>query len=259
MSTEQAAEHEERRLSPADVQNVRFTRGSMMRPGYTEVEVDRFLARVAQELARSIAERAELRDEAHALRDEVHALREQLVGATEVEVAAPEPPSDQAVRILASAQQTADAYVAEAEEFSRQMTAEARHQYEELTRQARENAGGIIQAAQEAAAKVGRGHGTPASSPEQATSEELQEQIAYLRAFGQATRTQLRAYLEALLADVEKEWGRADPAAVPLEPFRTPAQRSDTGAVERTGTTFVGNTAGEAAEVDVATAGARSS
>jgi DivIVA domain-containing protein len=253
MSTEQAPAPDERRLSPTDVQNVRFTRGSMMRPGYAEVEVDRFLARVAHELARSIQERAELRDQ-------VHAMREQLAGA---EAATPEPPSDQAVRILASAQQTADAYVAEAEEFSRQMTTEARHQYEELTRQARENAGGIIQAAQEAAAKVGRGHAIPsaAAAPDEATAQALQEQIAYLRAFGQATRTQLRAYLEALLADVEREWGAADPAAaVPQEPYRTPAQRSDSGPADRTPATFVGNTAAESADVDdVATAGARSS
>jgi DivIVA domain-containing protein len=254
MSPEQAPEHDDRRLSPTDVQNVRFTRGSMMRPGYAEVEVDRFLARMAHELARSLAERAELRDQ-------VIALQERLEG----EEAAHQPPSDQAVRILASAQQTADAYVAEAEEFSRQMTAEARHQYEELTRQARENAGGIIQAAQEAASRVGRGSGAPAATTEQATSEELQEQIAYLRAFGQATRTQLRAYLEALLADVEKEWGRADPASLPQEPYRTPAQRSDSGPADRAPATFVGNTAGEppvAQEVTVdgvATAGARSS
>ena len=77
---------------------------------------------------------------------------------------------------------------------------------------------------------------------------------AYLRAFGQATRTQLRAYLEALLADVEREWGSADPAGVPQEPYRTPAQRSDSVPA-----TFVGNTAGESAPVDdVAAAGARS-
>ncbi len=252
MSPEQAAPVEERRLSPADVQNVRFNRGSVMRPGYAEVEVDRFLARVAQEISRSITERAELRDQ-------VHALREQLSGVQQ-ESATQVPPSDQAVRILASAQLTADNYVAEAEEFSRQMTSEARTQYEELTREARENAGAIIQAAQEAAAKVARANGSPAAAnTDQATAQQLQEQIAYLRAFGQATRTQLRAYLEALLADVEKEWGRADPAAL-QEPFRTPAQRSDSVPAERTPTTFVGNTAGETAEVeDVATAGARSS
>src|SRR3954469_17834232 len=147
MSREQAPEQDDRRLSPTDVQNVRFTRGSMMRPGYAEVEVDRFLARIAHELQRSIAERAELRDH-------LHALREQLAGAAEAAAAVPEPPSDQAVRILASAQQTADAYVAEAEEFSRQMTSEARAVYEEEVREARENAGAIIQAAQEAAARM---------------------------------------------------------------------------------------------------------
>jgi DivIVA domain-containing protein len=255
MSPEQAYANEERRLSPADVQNVRFPRGSVMRPGYLETEVDRFLARVSQELARGIAERAELRDQ-------VHALREQLAGVQQ-EQAAQAPPSDQAVRILASAQQTADNYVAEAEEFSRQMTSEARHQYEELTRQARENAGAIIQAAQEAAAKVGRGHAAGATgpvAPDEATAQQLQEQIAYLRAFGQATRTQLRAYLEALLADVEREWGAADPAGVPQEPYRTPAQRSDSGPVDRTPATFVGNSAAETVPADdVATAGARSS
>jgi DivIVA domain-containing protein len=244
MSSEQAPAIEDRRLSPTDVQNVRFTRGSMMRPGYTEVEVDRFLARVTHELQRSIAERAELRDQ-------VHLLREQLAGLAETAALVPEPPSDQAVRILASAQQTADAYVAEAEEFSRQMTAEARHQYEELTRQARENAGGIIQAAQEAAAKVGRGSGpvTAAMAPDEATAQQLQEQIAYLRAFGQATRTQLRAYLEALLADVEREWGAANPTALPQEPYRTPAQRSDSDA-DRVPATFVGNSAGDTAGPD---------
>jgi DivIVA domain-containing protein len=257
MSTDQAPAAADRRLTPTDVQNVRFTRGSMMRPGYTEVEVDRFLARVAQELSRSIAERAELRDQ-------VHGLREQLAGATSAVPATPEPPSDQAVRILASAQQTADNYVAEAEEFSRQMTSEARTQYEELTRQARENAGAIIQAAQEAAAKVGRGHGAPAggpaAAPDEVTAQQLQEQIAYLRAFGQATRTQLRAYLEALLSDVEREWGAADPGGMPMEPYRTPAQRSDSGAVDRSPATFVANTAAETLPADaVATAGARSS
>src|SRR3712207_2648266 len=133
---------EERGLNPVDVQNVRFTRASMLRPGYVDSEVDRVMSRVAEELARHIAEKA-------ALRDEVRALRAAVDGAPVHEA-----PSDQAVRILSSAQQTADAYVAEAEEFSRQMTSEARTVYEEEVRLARENAGAIIQAAQEAAARM---------------------------------------------------------------------------------------------------------
>ena len=126
------------------MQSVRFSNGSMLLRGYNEVEVDRFLNRVAQELARLHAEKAELRDHVRALQAQVE--------YAQAEVAAiPEPPSDQAVRLLASAQQTADQYVAEAEDFSRQMTADARVRYEEQLRNARETAGAIIQAAHEQA------------------------------------------------------------------------------------------------------------
>jgi DivIVA domain-containing protein len=220
--------NEERRLTPADLQSLRFTRGSMLHPGYVDSEVDRVLNRLAEELGRLIAEKAELRDH-------VRALQAQVEG-----VVVPDPPSEQAVRILSSAQQTADNYVAEAEEFSRQVTSEARAEYEERIREARENAGAIIHAAQEAAARM-----VPAGADVGGrTIEELEEQVAYLKAFGQACRVQLRSYLEALISDIETEWGRADPALLPQEAVRPPAQRSnrDTGA---TATTFVGNTAAE--------------
>jgi DivIVA domain-containing protein len=209
----------DRRLNPGDVQTVRFSNGSMLHPGYNEVEVDRFLNRVAQELARLHAEKAELRDH-------VHALQARLEDAEEVPI--PEAPSDQAVRLVATAQQTADSYVAEAEDFSRQMTADARARYEEQMRHARETAGAIIQAAHEQAAHMtGTDERAAVAEPTTrgASTEELEEQVAYLKAFAQACRTQLRAYLEALLGDVESEWGKADPAALPPVPIRTPAQR----------------------------------
>jgi len=237
----------DRRLTPADLHSLRFSRGSLLHPGYVDTEVDRVLNRLAEELGRLIAEKAELRDQ-------VHALQAQVDG-----VVVHEPPSEQAVRILSSAQQTADNYVAEAEEFSRQVTSEARTEYEEQIRQARENAGAIIQAAQEAATRMVPG----AAEAGQRSVEELQEQVAYLKTFGQAVRVQLRSYLEALISDVETEWGRADPAVIPQESVRPPAQRSnrETGGA----TTFVGNTAAETppdegAENGVpATAGSRQS
>jgi DivIVA domain-containing protein len=220
----------ERRLGPGDVQSVRFTNGSMLHPGYNEAEVDRFLNRVAQEMASLHAEKAKLRDH-------VHALQAQLQDAAAAPV--PDAPSDQAVRLLATAQQTADNYVAEAEDFSRQMTADARARYEEHLRHARESAGAIIQAAYEQAAQMtGGGENPVATEPvgRSATTAELEEQVAYLKAFAQACRTQLRAYLEALLTDVESEWGKADPVALPQGPIRTPAQRgaprSQTAVVE---------------------------
>lgn len=216
--------HPERRLSPADLHHVRFTRASMLKPGYVDAEVDRVLSRVAEEMGRLIEEKAELRDQVHALQAQVEGHVAQV------------PPSEQAVRILSSAQLTADNYVAEAEEFSRQVTAEARTQYEEVTREARETAGAIIQAAQEAAAKMGP---APAAvDGGERSVEELEEQVAYLKAFGQACRVQLRSYLEALLSDIESEWGRADPAALPV-PARPPAPRSGRGT--RGSTTFESN------------------
>jgi DivIVA domain-containing protein len=208
------------RLSPGDVRGVYLPRATFLRPGYNDVEVDRFLERVAEELARLHADKAELRDQ-------VRALQDQVAGA-----ATQEAPSDQAVRILAVAQQTADSYVAEAEDFSRQMTADARAQYEEQVRRARENAGAIIAAAQEAAAKMVAGGSQPAADAGERSTQELEEQAAYLKAFAQAVRTQLRAYLEALLTDVEAEWGRADPGALPQTPLRAPAQRSNPGAAQ---------------------------
>jgi DivIVA domain-containing protein len=227
----------DRGLTPADLHNVRFTRASMLRPGYVDTEVDRVLSRVAEELGRLYAEKA-------ALRDQVRSLQAQVDG-----VVIPEAPSDQAVRILSSAQQTADTYVAEAEEFSRQMTAEARSQYEELTREARETAGAILQAAHEAAGKVGPGTAAAAQGNER-SMEELQEQVAYLKAFGQACRVQLRSYLEALLSDVENEWGRADPAALPA-PARPPAPREGRSSGATTSATFESNTVAEHADEDV--------
>jgi DivIVA domain-containing protein len=203
-----------RPLTPADLHNVRFTRGSMLHPGYSEEEVGRLLNRVGEELGRLHAEKAELRDR-------VHALQAQVDGAE-----VPAPPSEQAVRLLATAQQTADNYVAEAEDFSRQITSDARVQYEEALREARETAGAILQAAHEAAGRTTAEAG-PRGPESGLSTQELEDQVAYLKAFAQACRVQLRSYLEALLTDVESEWGRADPAAIPKAPARTPVPRGN--------------------------------
>jgi len=248
MTTDQNAAPTERGLTPADLQNVRFTRASMLRPGYVDTEVDRVLSRVAEELGRLYAEKA-------ALRDQVRSLQAQVDG-----VVIPEAPSEQAVRILSSAQQTADNYVAEAEEFSRQVTHDARVEYEEMTREARETAGAILQAAHEAAATIGPATSAAPGDEGGRTVEELQDQIAYLRTFGQSVRVQLRSYLEALIGDVEAEWGRADPNALPAEALRPPEPRSGRG--RGASTSFVANTASEEpprdADVDAVPAGSGS-
>ncbi|MCF6746523.1 DivIVA domain-containing protein [Blastococcus sp. KM273128] len=240
-----------RRLSPEQIRGARFTSGSMLHPGYDQSEVDRFRDLVAAEVGSLVGERDDLRRQ-------VAELQQRLSGT-----AVPEPPSEQAVKILASAQQTADEYVAEAEDFSRQMTAEARDQYEEQLRLARENAGAIMQAAQEAAARLALpGGGDGDTTAGQRTTAELEEQVAFLKAFAQACRAQLRAYLEALLSDVETEWGRVDPALAPEALAAAQAGRRP-GGTAAPQTAFHGNSAAGPAEVQAeeaertATAGAR--
>ncbi len=241
----QDASASERGFTPFDLQNLRFSRAPMLHPGYVDTEVDRVMNRVAEEFGRLYAEKA-------ALRDQVRSLQAQVDG-----VVVPEPPSEQAVRILSVAQQTADNYVAEAEEFSRQVTGEARSEYEELVRRARENAGAILQAAQEAAASL-TGPAPAAPDGSERSVAELEEQAAYLKAFGKACRVQLRAYLEALLSDVENEWGRSDPAAVPPGAAGPPVPRSAHG-VPGPATAFEANIAAppEGTADDVVSAASR--
>jgi len=219
------------RLTPEAVRELRFPSAGMLHPGYDAAEVDRFRSAVEAELVRSATEREQLEARVHELSVRVHSLEQQLA-----DVVPPERPSDQAVRILAVAQQTADQYVSEAEDFSRQMTADARAQHEEQLRTARESAGAIIQAAHEAAARmVAAGGEHPVPAGDQPDAEQLREEVAYLKAFGQAVRVQLRSYLEALITDVETEWGHASPQAVAQELVRTPAQRADGGRAEGIG------------------------
>ena len=233
-TSEQRPRYEAGPPTADDLRAVHFTPASMLHPGYTDREVDAFVSRVADQLAA-------LSDENADLREQVRGLQAQLA-----EVAARPTPSDQAVGILATAQLTADAYVAEAEDVSRQMTSEARAQYEEQLTEARERAGAIVQAAAEARAAIVAAGGGAGDAP---GTRELQEQVAYLKAFGQSVRVQLRSYLEALLADVETEWGRAHPAVLPPALAGT---REDRGPA----LTFHSNAAADGTAAEGATAAA---
>ena len=195
------------RLSPADVHGVLFSRAGLGRRGYDETEVDVFLDRVQVELSRLIAEKGSLRDDVSRLRNQ---LAEEGTGPQRDEA------SIQAVRILSAAQQTADQYVADAEHYSRRVSSEARQHYEEIIEAARARAKTVLDDAERVALESSRGIASVdgAEIPGQAQSrQELEEQVAYLRTFSQVCRAQLRSYLEALLRDIEDEWGRADPEA----------------------------------------------
>ena len=210
------------RLSPGDVHDVLFTRAGLGRRGYDEVEVDVFLERVQQEITRLIGEKADLRDEVSRLRSQLA----QKGGPVAVGGLTKEEAQLQAVRLLAAAQQTADTYVADAEKYSQRVTADAREHSEEILAEARTAAQKLVEQAQhharEAAERTVEGEQVGAGEP---SKHELDQQITYLKTFSQVCRVQLRAYLEALLRDVEEEWGKADPGVVLSVP--APARPSE--------------------------------
>lgn len=218
------------RLTPSDVHNVLFSRAGLGRRGYDEGEVDFFLERVQNELARLIAEKADMREEADRLRNRVHS--DEGDNRPRRDEA-----SAQSVRILTAAQQTADQYVAEAENYSRRLSVEAREHAEKLIDDARERAQAILEQAEQdaaelvAAAQLSLDQDTEdgISSDDSLQAEpikteqakqELEAQVAYLRTFSEVCRVQLRAYLEALLRDIEDEWGRAQPEVLAALPRR---------------------------------------
>ena len=221
------------RLTPSDVHHVLFTRAGLGRRGYDEVEVDVFLERVQQELTRLIGEKADLRDEVSRLKAQLtHAgTTSRSKAASAVDSVTKEEAQLQAVRLLAAAQQTADTYVADAEKYSQRLTVDAREHSEQMVAEARE-------AAKRMVAEAGRLAGETATRtiegevvvPGGPTREELDQQVAYLKTFGQVVRVQLRAYLEALLRDVEDEWGKADPGVALAVPQALEAAGAAPGA-----------------------------
>jgi len=205
------------RLTPSEVDNVLFTRAGIGRRGYEEGEVDGFLERVRNELARLIGEKVDLREEVDRLRARVKS------AAGEARENARDEASSQAVRILSAAQQTADQYVAEAEHYSRRVSIETREQCDLMLDEARARSQEMLDAAKqavEAAGVIETAGGTDgkAGGDTEQARQELEEQVSYLRTFSEVCRVQLRAYLEALLRDIEDEWGRAQPQVLEALP-----------------------------------------
>jgi DivIVA domain-containing protein len=191
------------RLTPDRVQSITFPPARLGRRGLDEDHVRAFCAHVEKELVTLLNEKA-------ALWEEVERLRLRMQGDhAEAPGYRPEDAHVQAVRILSNAQQTADCYVADAQQYSRQLAEDARRHRDEVLAEARANAERLLedahQQASHAAALVvsGReGQADPGRS-------ELQAELAYLRTFSDVYRNHLRAYLEALLRNVE-EWERAE-------------------------------------------------
>ena len=192
----------EGRLTPDQVRSVVFPSARLGRRGLDEAHVRAFCARVEEEIVFLLNERTSLFQQAEQLRQQFRDDAE----------AGPGYMSDiahlQAVQILANAQKTAERYVGEAQAYCRELAENARERHDVVITEARRNAAKIMgqadsQARLAVADAAGRALG-PAGD-----GGGLQEEAAYLRTFSEVYRTHLRAYLEALLRNLD-EWGRAE-------------------------------------------------
>jgi DivIVA domain-containing protein len=188
-------------LTPELVRSAAFPSARLGRRGLDEGEVRAFFRRASDELKRLLNENT-------MLQGEVLRLRKRLDWKGQPGVS-PEDGHVQAVYVLSKAQQTADRYVADAQEYSRELAEDARMHRDEILREAKVRASMILEEAH-ASARLAAGAVSDTREPLPAAEwQELQAEIAYLRTFSDVCRTHLRAYLESLTRSIE-QWERAE-------------------------------------------------
>lgn len=126
--------NDHRRLTPDRVRNKDFSRTKLGHRGYSEEEVRAFLYRVADDIATGDMEKADLRAEVERLKNWY---KER---GTDVDNSGAKKLSVDAVNLLSRAQQTADAQIAEAEDYARRLVGQARQQYEQMLNEAQQQA-----------------------------------------------------------------------------------------------------------------------
>ena len=188
--------------TPERVRSAAFTPTRLGRRGIDESEVHAFCGWVADGLGM-------LLNDNNMLQAEIMRLRDRLLEGKGRAGVQPEDAHAQAVQVLSKAQQTADRYVADAQEYSRELAEEARLRRDEILNEAKVRASMIVEDAHTTATKAANAaRDTPEPLPA-AERQDLQAEIAYLRTFSDVCRTHLRAYLESLTRSID-EWENAE-------------------------------------------------
>jgi cell division septum initiation protein DivIVA len=177
-----------------------FPSAKLGRRGLDEMYVRAFCAKVEEEIVFLLNERATLYQQAEEL-------RQRFRDAEDAEPRyAPGVAHLQAVQILTSAQKTAERFVSEAQDYCRELAENGRQRRDQMLTEARRDAAKMLERADSEARSVAADAAVRATPGEH---EDLQEEIAYLRMFSEVYRTHLRAYLEALMRNLD-EWARAE-------------------------------------------------
>jgi cell division septum initiation protein DivIVA len=204
---------EESRLTPDQVQAAAFPMSRLGRRGYEEEPVQRFVLEVHAELVRLVNERASLWQDVQRLRRRILAGeagadgQNVLFGGADAHV--------HAVRILSTAQVTADRYVADAQAYSSRVTEEARLRRDDIMSEAQQHADMLLDDAHARAreAAVSALNGAPLPPQNDRERRAAQAELAYLRTYSGVYRAHLRAYTEGVLAGIE-EWERKEEASL---------------------------------------------
>jgi cell division septum initiation protein DivIVA len=201
---------EQDRMSPDQLQTVTFPLTRWGRHGYEEEPVRAFLADVHSEMVRLINERG-------SLWQEVQRLRRRILGTSNGNDGVLFGKDDahiHAVRILSSAQRTADRYVADAQAYSGRLTEEARVRRDEIMGQAQQHADMLLEEARtraRAAAVAAMDHdGLPPQTDQERRA--VHAELAYLRTFSEVYRQHLKIYTEDVLRTIE-DWETKERAA----------------------------------------------
>ena len=192
---------EQRRLTPDDLLAVTFPLTRWGRHGLDEDAVRGFLAGAHAEMVRLVNERA-------SLWQEVQRLRRRILGketGNDAILFGKDDAHIHAVRILSSAQRTADRYVADAQAYSGRLTEEARTRRDEIMHQAQQHADMLLEEARtraRAAAVDAMNHdGLPPQTDHERRA--VQAELAYLRTFSEVYRQHLKIYTEDVLRTIE--------------------------------------------------------
>lgn len=189
-------------LTPELVRSAAFPSARLGRRGLDEGEVRAFCGWVSDGLARVLSDNI-------MLQEEVLRLRGRLLDRNGQPEVRPEDGHVQAVYVLSKAQQTADRCVADAQEYSRELAEDARMRRDEILREAKMRASTILDEAHASASQAASAVPDTREPLPAAESQQLQAEIAYLRAFSDVCRTHLRAYMESLTRSIE-QWERAE-------------------------------------------------
>lgn len=199
------------RMTPEELLTVTFPMSRLGRRGYEEEPVDDFLRAVHAEFVRLVNDQTALRQEVQRLRRRIVA--ENADGDPQAVLFGEADSHVHAVRILSTAQVTADRYVADAQAYSSRLTEEARLRRDEILQEAQQYSEMLVEdaraRAREAAASV-LDAAPPQSDPQR---QAAQAELAYLRTYSDVYRAHLRAYTEGILRGIE-EWERKQAAAL---------------------------------------------